>query len=120
MRAALESVGYQTRDLLAAMRADGAAEIASLRVDGGMAENDFAMQFLADILGVVVERPVVTETTALGAAFLAGLGHGIWNTDTVAAQWKLERSFEPTMDASEREERYAGWQAAVARTLTGA
>lgn len=117
-RAALESVGYQTRDLLGAMAADGASPVA-LRVDGGMVVNDWAMQFLADILDVPVERPQVTETTAWGAACLAGLETGYFDgLDQVADAWKLERRFEPGMDAAEREALYAGWQDAVRRALS--
>ena len=120
--AALEAVGYQTRDLLEAMRADlahaGSAETV-LRVDGGMAASDVAMQFLADILASPVDRPAVTETTALGAAYLAGRAAGVCaDLDGFAAQWRLERRFAPHMDAETRERKYAGWKDAVARTLT--
>jgi len=121
-RAALDAVGYQTRDLLDAMRADwpaaGGAETV-LRVDGGMTASDPCMQFLADILASPVDRPVVMETTALGAAYLAGRAAGLCpDLDGFAAQWRLDRRFEPKMDARERERRYAGWKDAVARTLT--
>jgi glycerol kinase len=121
-RAALEAVGYQTRDLLAAMLADwpmaaGAATV--LRVDGGMTASAVTMQFLADILASPVDRPVVMETTALGAAYLAGRTAGLCpDLDAFAAQWRLDRRFEPRMDASERERKYSGWQDAVRRTLT--
>jgi glycerol kinase len=121
-RAALEAVGYQTRDLLAAMHADwpmaaGAATV--LRVDGGMTASAVTMQFLADILASPVDRPMVMETTALGAAYLAGRVAGLCpNLDGFAAQWRLDRRFEPRMDASERERKYSGWQDAVRRTLT--
>jgi glycerol kinase len=121
-RAALEAVGYQTRDLLAAMHADwpmaaGAATV--LRVDGGMTASAVTMQFLADILASPVDRPVVMETTALGAAYLAGRAAGLCpDLDGFAAQWRLDRRFEPRMDASERERKYSGWQDAVRRTLT--
>ncbi|MFN3613451.1 MAG: glycerol kinase GlpK [Rubrimonas sp.] len=118
-RAALESVGYQTRDLLEAMVADypEAGEVA-LRVDGGMTASDFTMQFLADILGAPVERPVVTETTALGAAWLAGMRAGVYPLqDEFARSWALDRRFEPSMGAAERERKYAGWRGAVRRTL---
>jgi glycerol kinase len=109
-RAALEAVCYQTRDLLEAMRADG---------DGGMVANDWMLQMLADILGVAVERPVVAETTALGAAYLAGLNQGIFaDLDAVSAQWQRDAHFEPQMAASERDELYAGWQDAVKRVRT--
>ena len=114
-RAALESVGYQTRDLWEAMRADwdGAGD-AVLRVDGGMCASDWAMQFLSDILGAPVDRPVVQETTALGAAWLAGMQAGVWpDRDGFAATWALERRFEPRMDATLRDARYARWRRAV-------
>jgi len=115
-RAALEANAYQTRDLLDAMAADGARASGALRVDGGLAVNDWAMQFLADIVGLPVERPSVTETTALGAAFLAGLRVGFYpSIEALARAWRRERRFEPAMSADERERRYAGWRAAVAR-----
>jgi glycerol kinase len=117
VRAALEAAAFQTRDLLEAMAADGAARAATLRVDGGMVVNDWAMQFLADMTGVPVERPVVTETTSLGAAYLAGLTTGLYGSpEALAAQWRRERLFAPAMGADERAERYAGWQDTVART----
>ncbi len=119
-RAALESVGYQTRDLLEAMRADwGAAADGVLRVDGGMAASDWTMQFLSDILGAPVDRPVVTETTALGAAYLAGVQAGLCPPpDEFATDWALDRRFTPGMDAAEREARYARWQRAVQATIS--
>ena len=121
-RATLESVGYQTRDLLEAMRADwpAAGEAATvLRVDGGMTASEFTMQFLADILASPVDRPVVMETTALGAAYLAGRAAGLCpDLDGFAAQWRLDRRFKPDMDAGVRERKYAGWKDAVRRTLT--
>jgi glycerol kinase len=118
-RAALEAVAYQTRDLLDAMRADGAASPVALRVDGGLVANEWAMQFLSDILGVPVQRPIVTETTALGAASLAGLASGVFeSTDEIAATWQLERSWEPAMEEDRREALYAGWREAVGRVLT--
>jgi glycerol kinase len=121
-RAALESVGYQTRDLLEAMHRDwrdGSKGKTVLRVDGGMTASDVTMQFLADILGAPVDRPSVLETTALGAAYLAGLKAGICPPpDRFAATWKLERRFLPQMDPATRECKYAGWRDAVSRTLT--
>jgi glycerol kinase len=119
-RAALESVGYQTRDLLEAMRADwGAAAKGVLRVDGGMTASDWTMQFLADILGAPVDRPRVTETTALGAAYLAGLKAGLCPDPAgFAATWALERRFAPAMDAAARDARYARWRRAVAATMS--
>jgi len=121
-RAALESVGYQTRDLLEAMRADwGSAGDAVLRVDGGMAASDWSMQFLSDILGAPVDRPKVTETTALGAAYLAGLRAGIYPPpEEVAGRWALDRRFEPKMDDSTRQAKYARWKKAVAATMEAA
>lgn len=118
-RAALESVGLQTRDLLEAMRADwGAAGQNVLRVDGGMAASDWTMQYLADILGAPVDRPVITETTALGAAYLAGLGAGICPPPAeFAAQWAPDRRFTPAMAETERARKLARWQRAVAATL---
>ena len=119
-RAALESVGYQTRDLLEAMRADwqGGEGGAVLRVDGGMSASDYTMQFLADILGAAVDRPEVTETTALGAAWLAGSRAGVYpGRDAFARSWALERRFEPAMGSDARDARYARWKRAVAATM---
>jgi glycerol kinase len=118
----LEAVGYQTRDLMAAMDADlegGPIRPQAVRVDGGMVGNDWLCQFLADILDVPVERPVVTETTALGAAYLAGLEVGLYpSRDAIAAQWQCQRRFAPQMDEDRRESLYAGWRDAVRRTLS--
>jgi glycerol kinase len=120
-RAALESVGFQTRDLWEAMRADwgGAGKASILRVDGGMSASDWTMQFLADILGAPVHRPDVLETTALGVAWLAGMQAGVYpDRDGFAATWALEREFVPEMGSDRRDARYAGWKDAVARTLS--
>jgi glycerol kinase len=119
-RAALESVGFQTRDLLEAMRADWAAAGESvLRVDGGMSASDFAMQFLADIIGAPVDRPRGLETTALGAAWLAGMQAGVYpGPEGFAASWALQRRFAPVMDAGTRTAKYGGWKRAVAATLS--
>ena len=118
-RAALEAVGYQTRDLVAAMAADSGLEIGSLRVDGGMTVSDWTMQFLADILPAVVERPEAVETTAWGAAYIAGLTRGIYpDPEIMAAAWRPERRFSPRMQQAEREERYAGWRRAVDGVLS--
>jgi glycerol kinase len=122
-RAALEAVGYQTRDLLEAMHADWPASGASsvLRVDGGMAASDATMQFLADMLAMPVDRPAVMETTALGAAYLAGRAAGLCpDLPGFAETWERERRFEPRMDAATRERKWAGWRDAVARTLSRA
>ena len=118
-RAALEAVCYQTRDLLEAMHADwsGAAK-SVLRVDGGMVASDWTMQFLADILDAPVERPTLAETTALGAAWLAGHKAGVWpGTDGFGKLWQLQRAFKPAMAAAERERKYAAWKRAVAAVL---
>ena len=115
-RAALESMAYQTRDVVECMQRDSGIKVRELRVDGGATRNDFLCQFQADILGVSVVRPVVTETTALGAAYLAGLAVGFWkNSREIATQWHVERRFEPQMKRGERERLYEGWQEAVAR-----
>ncbi|MFO1496032.1 MAG: glycerol kinase GlpK [Lysobacterales bacterium] len=116
VRAALEAVALQNADLLHAMQADIGAPLAELRVDGGMCANDFLMQYQADVLGVPVQRPRLRESTAFGAALLAGLGSGLWD-DLSALQslWQPERRFEPTWSAAERSTRLADWQRAVAR-----
>lgn len=114
--AGLQSVCYQTRDLLEAMRQDGAAAPSALRVDGGMVVNGWVMQFLADILGVPVERPEITETTALGVAYLAGLQAGLFrNLDEIAGHWQLQQRFQPGMPQAHRDTLYAGWLDAVKR-----
>ena len=120
-KAALESVGYQTRDLLEAMQADwqGAGAKATLRVDGGMSASDWAMQFLSDIIGAPVDRPMVRETTALGAAWLAGMRAGLYPDQAgFAANWALERTFSPVMDRGVRDQKYAAWKRAVQATLS--
>lgn len=119
-RAALESVGFQTRDLLEAMQADmGGTNKATLRVDGGMSASDFAMQFLADIIGSGVDRPQVLETTAMGAAWLAGQRIGLYPGQAEFAKtWALERSFIPAIDATTRQEKYDSWKRAVNATLS--
>lgn len=118
-RAALEAVAYQSRELVEAMRADGAPRPARLRVDGGFTRNGWAMQFLADMLDIEIARPAVTETTALGAAMLAGLGAGVFaDLPEVAALWRHDRSWAPAMGPEERAALYDGWRRAVARVLT--
>ncbi|MGH7030373.1 MAG: glycerol kinase GlpK [Stellaceae bacterium] len=120
-RAALEAVGYQTRDLVAAMAADTGIEIGALRVDGGMAVSDWTMQFMADILPAIIERPATVEITGWGAAYVAGLTRGVYpDPETMAAQWHPERRFTPQMAETERQERYAGWRRAVAGVLAAA
>lgn len=117
VRATLESIAYQTRDVLEAMQADSGLELPALRVDGGAVANDFLMQFQADILGVPVQRPAVTETTALGAAYLAGLAIGYWQSqDEIQKKWRVDSTFEPNMGVDERELLYAGWKKAVERS----
>jgi glycerol kinase len=117
VRATLESIAYQTRDVVSAMSADSGLALETLRVDGGAVANNFLMQFQADILGVPVERPAVTETTALGAAYLAGLATKFWSSqEEIAKQWQIEKTFEPQMSADERDALYAGWQRAVERS----
>ncbi|MGI8746591.1 MAG: glycerol kinase GlpK [Bryobacteraceae bacterium] len=116
VRAALESIAYQTRELVEAMEADSGETLQELRVDGGAAANDFLMQFQADILGKRIVRPQDTETTALGAAYLAGLATGFFKSlDEIDRFWRAERVFEPAMEAGRREELYAGWRTAVER-----
>lgn len=118
VRAALESMAYQTRDVLTAMEADAGIALKELRADGGAIANDFLAQFQSDMLGVPVLRPGIGETTALGAAYLAGLAVGVWDSrEQIARMWQLERRFEPMMGESERERLYGGWQAAVNATI---
>ncbi|HCE09817.1 MAG TPA: glycerol kinase [Oxalobacteraceae bacterium] len=115
-RAALASIAYQTVDVLEAMQKDSSIVLRELRVDGGASRNDLLMQFQADVLGVPVVRPVVTETTALGAAYLAGLAVGFWSSqEEISAQWHMERRFVPAMASDERTERLALWRRAVQR-----
>jgi glycerol kinase len=117
-RAALESTAFQTRDVLEAMEQDSGVELKTLKVDGGMVANELLMQFQADILGVPVIRPRVTETTALGAAYAAGLAIGFWqNEEALRENWGVGRTFRPEMDEERRKELYKGWQKAVERTL---
>ncbi|WP_404454230.1 glycerol kinase GlpK [Virgibacillus necropolis] len=114
VRATLESLAYQTRDVLDAMIADSEIDLKKLRVDGGVVKNNFLMQFQSDMVGTSVERPVVNETTALGAAYLAGLAVGFWeNKEEIANQWKVDKTFDSNMDENEREELYSGWKKAV-------
>ncbi|GER66702.1 glycerol kinase [Weizmannia acidilactici] len=118
IRATLESLAYQTKDVLDAMEADSGLPLKTLRVDGGAVKNNFLMQFQSDLLGVPVERPVVSETTALGAAYLAGLAVGYWESrEEIAKQWKIERKFEPSLDEALRGALYAGWKKAIQATI---
>lgn len=117
-RATIDSIAYQVRDVLGGMDVDAGRPLSVLRVDGGAARNDDLLAFQADLIGVPVERPMVTETTGLGAAFLAGIGTGFWSgPDEVSATWRLDRRFEPSMSARERERLVAGWRRAVERSL---
>ncbi len=119
VRAALEAMCYQTRDVLEAMQNDSGLTIPSLRVDGGAVANGFLCGFQADVLGIDVVRPKVIETTSLGAAYLAGLAIGYWSdADDIAKCWQMDRTFRPTMPRSEADALYAGWQEAIRRTLT--
>lgn len=118
IRATLESIAYQTRDVLEAMQEDSNIKLQSLKVDGGAVKNDFLMQFQADILGVTVERPEITETTALGAAYLAGLAVGYWrDKKEISDNWNIEKKFYPNMDDEKRNKLYHGWKRAVERAL---
>ncbi|WLR51393.1 glycerol kinase GlpK [Bacillus tianshenii] len=118
VRATLESLAYQTKDVLGAMEADSGISLKTLRVDGGAVKNNFLSQFQSDILNVPVERPVINETTALGAAYLAGLAVGFWKDKSeIASQWHLEKQFEPKMQEHQREELYKGWKKAVKATM---
>jgi glycerol kinase len=114
-RAALEAIAYQSRDVLDTMKRESGVPLTTLRVDGGAAANDFLCQFQADILGVEVLRPSVTETTGLGAAYLAGVGAGLWKSRDLSRHWKLKRRFTPAMPSAAREAAYAGWRRAVER-----
>lgn len=117
IRATLESTAFQTRDVLNAMEKDAGIKLKSLRVDGGASANNFLMQFQSDILGATVERPKITETTALGAAYLAGLALGFFKKSEIAKQWQCETNFKPKLKASERESRYRQWKKAVKATM---
>ncbi len=118
VRAVLESIAYQTADVLAVMQEDSGLELKSLKVDGGAAKNDFLMQFQADIIDVAVHRPACVETTALGAAYLAGLAVGFWDSvETLKAHWKIDRVFEPAMTEEVRQEKLKAWRKAVSRAL---
>jgi glycerol kinase len=117
-RAALEATAYQTREVLDAMNKDSGVDLKALKVDGGMVYNDLLMQFQSDILGVPVVRPQVAETTALGAAYAAGLAVGFWNDlEDLRTNWLVDKTWEPKMDAGTRAELYKGWLKAVQRTM---
>jgi len=117
VRAAVESMAYQTKDVVDAMQRDMGSPLRELRVDGGAAVMDVLCQFQADLLGIPVLRPRHTETTALGAAFLAGVGAGLWSDGDLATLWKLDRAFEPQMSKDRAESMQAQWRRAVERSL---
>jgi glycerol kinase len=117
IRATLESLAYQTRDVLEAMSQDAGRDLEILRVDGGASANNLLMQFQSDVLGTRVERPEIIETTALGAAYLAGLAVGFWKKADLQKKWRLQASFAPQIEQAERDQLYAGWQKAVKRTM---
>ncbi len=117
IRATLESLAFQTKDVLTAMEKDAKVPLKKLRVDGGACANNFLMQFQSDILGVEVERPKIIETTALGAAYLAGLATGFWEMKDISSAWQLERAFKAEMDEKKRKKLYKGWQKAVERSM---
>lgn len=118
IRATLESIAYQTRDVLEAMQEDSGIRLQALKVDGGASANNFLMQFQSDILGVPVDRPQVIETTALGASYLAGLAVGFWNSrEEIEKNWNVDKHFEPAMDNEKREKLYKGWKKAVERAM---
>jgi glycerol kinase len=117
-RAVLEATAFQTREVLDAMNSDSGTDLSALKVDGGMVRNDMLMQFQADILGVPVIRPTVNETTALGAAYAAGLAVGVWSDEKeIRNNWSADRRWDPQMDPLRREQLYAQWRKAVTRTL---
>jgi glycerol kinase len=117
-RAALEATAYQTREIVEAMAQDAGIALAALKVDGGMVHNDLLMQFQADLLGVPVIRPTVAETTALGAAYAAGLATGVWSTlDELRRNWGVDKTWQPAMDPAARDRLYRGWKRAVERTF---
>jgi glycerol kinase len=117
VRATLQSLAYQVRDVLDAMQKDSGKKLSTLRVDGGASNNDFLMQFQSDILDTTVERPEVVETTALGAAMFAGLAVGYWTKDDLGKTWQLDRRFSAEMEADKRKKLYSGWQKAVKRSM---
>jgi glycerol kinase len=117
IRAALESIAYQTRDVLNVMEADSKIKLKSLRVDGGASKNNFLMQFQADIMGTQVDRPKVVETTALGAAYLAGIAVGFYKKTDIAKNWMIDRKFKSEMKEPQRKALYDGWKTAVRKTM---
>jgi len=121
VRATLESIAYQCKDVIEAMQKDTAIEVKNIKADGGASANDFLLQFLADILDVRVERPKMLEATALGAAFLAGIAAGVWKyPDDIMRIRRVDKDFSPAMDAKVRDSLYAGWKKAVGRASSWA
>jgi glycerol kinase len=117
IRAGLESLAYQTRDIIDCVMADGSIKVPELRVDGGAVKNNLLCQFLSDLLQIPIVRPTIVEMTALGACYLAGLGSGLWESqDEIATQWGVERRFEPQMDKARADNLYSGWLEAVERS----
>jgi glycerol kinase len=117
-RAVLEATAFQTKEVVDAMRADSGVTLSSLKVDGGMVVNDLLMQFQADVLDVPVVRPAVAETTALGAAYAAGLAVGFWSSpEEIRSNWAADHTWNPAMDATDRDARYSDWKKAVTRTF---
>lgn len=117
IRATLESLAYQTKDVLTAMESDSGIELKKLRVDGGAVKNNFLMQFQSDILDTIVERSEINETTALGAAYLAGLAVDFWTKEEIINNWKIGDSFENQMESNKRDELYNGWKKAIKATI---
>jgi glycerol kinase len=117
IKATLESLAYQTKDILNAMQEDAGLKLASLKVDGGACANNILMQFQADILGAEVERPEIIESTAMGAAYLAAIQIGLWKKEDITNNRKIQRSFKPQMEQQLRDKLYSGWKKAVQRTM---
>lgn len=118
IRATLESIAYQTRDVLDAMQEDSGIKLSQLKVDGGACANNFLMQFQSDIIGTKVRRPEVVETTALGAAYLAGLGVELWaSKQEIRDRWHIDREFDPAVESLDREKMYKGWKKALKRAM---
>jgi glycerol kinase len=118
IRATLEAIAYQSREVFEVMKLDSGIELKELKVDGGASVSPFLMQFQADIMNVTVKRPKITETTALGAAYLAGLGAGLWKSrDEIASEWTIDKEFTPQMEERERSKRYSDWKRAVDRSM---
>jgi glycerol kinase len=118
IKATLEAIAYQTKDILEAMQRDSSIELQTLKVDGGACVNGVLMQFQADILGCAVERPTQVESTALGAAYFAGIQAGEWDQQSIATMRSVDRVFKPNMEADKRDILYANWKKAVERTLS--